>query len=164
MVEDGPNFIKYSTYIDVTKLFTSYPSLYSWEYIRLMRSQLDSSGKFRIPNVTTFLGILSHARVSFSSGTLSYLLERFLNVKGALQEIQAAADEILLKMDCEMGRLLNLVEISIALRQTETVIEYAKKGLAFDSKEQLLAIVNIEAAKAKEKQDSLAIETMNLTE
>jgi hypothetical protein len=34
-----------------------------------------------------------------------------------------------------MGKLLNYIEIALALRSTKAVITYAKKGVAFDSKE-----------------------------
>ena len=47
-----------------------------------MKTQLNPSGEYRIPNVTTFLDILSHPKISFMPAALYTLLERFLNLKG----------------------------------------------------------------------------------
>jgi hypothetical protein len=50
-------------------------------------------------------------------------------------------------MSVEMGLLLNYIDVALSLQNMKAVVEYAKKGFAFQSKEQLLAIVNLEASK-----------------
>ena len=52
--------------MDKVKLFMEYRSLFSWDYIRLMKSQLDPAAEYRNPNLTTFLDILSHKNVTFN--------------------------------------------------------------------------------------------------
>jgi hypothetical protein len=61
-----------------------------------MKSQLDAAAEYRIPNLKTFLYILSHSRVTFDPNRLPALLEKFLEVKGGnLEKIQEAAEKIL---------------------------------------------------------------------
>lgn len=60
-----------------------------------------------------------------------------------------------------MGKLLNYIEISLALRSTKAVVTYALKGVSFDSKEQLLAIVNLEAEQNRIKQQEADIHIKN---
>jgi hypothetical protein len=43
--------------------------------------------------------------------------------------------------------LLSHTEVALTLQNVEAVVDYAKKGFTFNSKEQLLAIVNLEGSK-----------------
>jgi hypothetical protein len=82
VVEEGLLFEMYFNHIEVVKLFMSYPQLYSWNYIALMKLQLDPPGQYRIPNTNTFLSILSNSKITFNTSMLPMLLEKFLNMKG----------------------------------------------------------------------------------
>lgn len=61
--------------------------------------------------------------------------------------VEQTAEEILKEMTVEMGLLLNYIDVALSLQNVKAVIDHAKKGFAFQSKEQLLAIVNLEAFK-----------------
>jgi hypothetical protein len=89
-------------------------SLYGWSYIELMISQLDTSAKYRMPNLRTFLSILIHSKITFNPSRLPVLLEKFLEVKGGnLGKIQEAADTILSEFSLDMNVLLSYIEVGL---------------------------------------------------
>ena len=51
----------------------------------------------------------------------------------------------------EIGLLLNYANIGLTLQNVKAVIEFAKMGLAFQTKEQFLSIVSLEENKKKDK-------------
>jgi hypothetical protein len=59
--------------------------------------------------------------------------------------ITAAADKILDELNpLEMGKLLALIDIAAELKDTKTVINYEKRGLHFNTAEQLLAYTSLQ--------------------
>lgn len=78
VVEDA-NVEVYSNYLEVVELFMSYRQLYSWEYIALMRSQLNYAGKYRIDIIRVFLDLLSHKNSGFTILTLHSTFDRYIN-------------------------------------------------------------------------------------
>lgn len=91
--DDGTLHERFLQWIEVVKLFMEFRNLYSWDYIKLMKTQLDDVAKYRMPNLRTFLTILSHSKTNFDPSRLPTLLEKFLEVKGGnLETIQEAAE------------------------------------------------------------------------
>jgi len=79
-----------------------------------MKSQLDTAAKYRMPNLRTFLSILSHSKVTFDPNRLPALLEKFLEVKGGnLEKIQEAAEKILTEFSLNMNVLLSYIEVGL---------------------------------------------------
>ena len=80
------------------------------------------------------------------------MLQDFIAVAvNTLPVVEETATEILKEMPVEMGLLLSYIDVALSLQNVKAVIEYAKKGFAFQSKEQLLAIVNLEASKQEQR-------------
>jgi hypothetical protein len=112
--DDDKSIGKYLQFIEVVKIFMSYPKLYSWHYIALMRTQLNATGLHCLPNITIFLDILNHNKVTFFPQTLPTLLEKFLSLKGgSLTQIKVAADELLLELSPNMNDLLTYIEVAL---------------------------------------------------
>jgi hypothetical protein len=67
-----------------------------------------------MPNLNTFLSILSHSKVTFDPNRLPALLEKFLEIKGgSLEKIYEAAERILSKFPLDVNVLLSYVEVGI---------------------------------------------------
>lgn len=145
IAEEGLEFKKYSLYLDVVNIFLQYPKHYSWDYFALMKTQLDDSGQYRLPTLVTFLSVLSDSRVTYSSKNLPILLANFIRIGlHTMPVITAAADKILGELNpLEMGKLLALIDIAAELKDTKIVINYEKRGLHFNTAEQLLAYASL---------------------
>jgi hypothetical protein len=70
---------------------------------------------------------------------------------GSLNQIKSTAGALLLELNPRMDVLLSYIEVALALKNVQVVIDYAKKGISFQTKEQLLAIINLEAKQEEEK-------------
>jgi hypothetical protein len=145
VAEDGPDTKKYFCFLPVVNVFMIYPQLFSWEYLNLMKTQLDDSGSFRLPLTETFLLILSDKRVTFAPKNLLHLFGSFLKVvRNTAPVVEHIVNEILCELQpLELGQLLKLVDIAAELKDSKIVIDYAKRELYFNSAEQLLAYVSI---------------------
>lgn len=89
-------------------------SLYSWDYIKLMKTQLDPVSKYRMNSLGTFLSMLSHPKTTYNSKRLSALLEKFLEIKGGnLQKIEEAAIRLLSYFSLDMDVLLSYIEVGL---------------------------------------------------
>jgi hypothetical protein len=49
----------YFKYMEVVRLFVSYPKFYSWKYFAFMESELTNLGLLRIDSTRVFLDLLS---------------------------------------------------------------------------------------------------------
>ena len=79
-----------------------------------MKSQLDTTSKYRMNSLRTFLMILSNKNVTFDSKRLSTLLEKFLEIKGGnLSKIEAAANRLLSELALDMNALLSYIEVGL---------------------------------------------------
>ena len=79
MVADDTNIELYSNHLEVVELFMSYRQLYSWEYVTLIKNQLNFAGKVRIKIIKVFLDIISHKNTSFTALTLARAFDRYIN-------------------------------------------------------------------------------------
>jgi hypothetical protein len=103
-------------------------SLYSWDYISLMKTQLDSVAKYRMASLRTFLMILSRPEVTFDSSRLPVLLEKFLEIKGGnLVQIAEAAARLLSEFSLDMNVLLSYVEVGLK-GSVEVLVKQLREG------------------------------------
>ena len=137
VAEDGPDTKKYFCFLPVVNAFMIYPQFFSWEYLTLMKTQLDDSGSFRLTLTETFLLVLSDKRVTFTLKNLLHLFGSFLKVvRNTAPVVEYIVNEILTEIQpLEMGELLKLVDIAAELKNVRIVIDYAKKERYFNSAE-----------------------------
>lgn len=163
VVVDDANVEIYSNYLEVVQLFMSYRQLYSWEYLNLMRSQLNFAGKYRINIVRAFLDIISHRNCAFTTLTLRSAFDRFMDdlKAGSLEQVQENAQALLKELALHIDVLLSYLEVAVAIKGTSIVVEYHNKGAVFRTYDQLLAFIaaeekvkkqEIEEARRKERE------------
>ena len=91
-------------YLSLVQEFMQHRALYSWNYFDLMESQLNEQALNRVQTIQLFLSLLLSSEPT--NCNLCLLFERFLKIKGALEQIKTIAKDLLSQAKLSMDVLI----------------------------------------------------------